>query len=205
MVVTIAGIYFCYRLTTPFFSVFTWALELAIMFAPLYRRLERKVKYPNLAASMWGTVVVGWIDNLLYPMLVGSRLKIHTIVAFISIVGGLIVFGPSGLILGPVIFTITRVLLEIWRNKIQPGRQKTRLNKVFRSKRRGIQTEEIQADLSIVITHLYSRENQSADSATSATAIAAVTLSISSCTSQYSLHSLVAVGSSAQLQPPSTP
>jgi predicted PurR-regulated permease PerM len=67
-----------------------------------------------LMLAGWGAVVVGGIDNLLYPMLVGNRLKMHTIVAFVSIVGGLIVFGPSGLILGPVVFTVTRLLLEIW-------------------------------------------------------------------------------------------
>ena len=37
----------------------------------------------------------------------------HTIIAFITIVGGLIVFCLAGLILGPVVFTITRLLLEI--------------------------------------------------------------------------------------------
>ena len=67
-----------------------------------------------LVLTIWGAVVVGGIDNLLYPILVGSRLKMHTIIAFVSIVGGLIVFGPSGLILGPVMFTVTRILLEIW-------------------------------------------------------------------------------------------
>ena len=70
-----------------------------------------------LLLAIWGTVVVGGIDNLLYPMLVGSRLKMHSIVALISIVGGLIVLGPSGLILGPVTFTATRVLLEIWSRR----------------------------------------------------------------------------------------
>lgn len=65
----------------------------------------------------WGGVVVGGIDNLLYPILVGNRLKMHTVLAFISVVGGLIVFGPSGLILGPVAVTITMWLLEIWRSR----------------------------------------------------------------------------------------
>ena len=73
-----------------------------------------------LILTIWGAIVVGGIDNLLYPMLVGSRLKIHTVLAFISIVGGLIVFGSSGLILGPVIFTVTRLLLEIvWNGQSQ--------------------------------------------------------------------------------------
>jgi predicted PurR-regulated permease PerM len=67
-----------------------------------------------LLLTLWGAIVVGGIDNLLYPILVGRRLKMHTVLAFISLVGGLIVFGPSGLILGPVIFTVTRLLLEIW-------------------------------------------------------------------------------------------
>ena len=60
-----------------------------------------------LLLTLWGAVVVGGIDNLLYPMLVGSRLKMHSLTAFVSIVGGLIVLGPSGLILGPVMFMVT--------------------------------------------------------------------------------------------------
>lgn len=79
-----------------------------------------------LLLSIWGAIVVGGVDNLLYPMLVGSRLKLHTILAFVSIVGGLIVFGPSGLILGPVSFTVTRILLEIWtsKNRIEQANDK---------------------------------------------------------------------------------
>src|SRR5512141_1077633 len=44
--------------------------------------------------TIWGALVVGGIDNLLYPILVGRRLKMHAIVAFVSIIGGLIVLGP---------------------------------------------------------------------------------------------------------------
>lgn len=70
-----------------------------------------------LLLTLGGAIVVGGIDNLLYPMLVGKRLRMHTVIAFISIVGGLIVFGPAGLILGPVVFTVTRLLLEIWSSR----------------------------------------------------------------------------------------
>ena len=70
-----------------------------------------------LILTVWGAVVVGTIDNLLRPFLVGKRLKLHTILAFISVVGGLILFGPAGLILGPVALTVTTVLLEIWRSR----------------------------------------------------------------------------------------
>ena len=55
---------------------------------------------------LWGGLVVSTIDNLLYPMLVGNRLKLHTVPAFISLVGGLTVFGPAGIVLGPMAVTI---------------------------------------------------------------------------------------------------
>lgn len=71
-----------------------------------------------LILALWGMLVVGTIDNLLRPILVGNRLKLHTLLAFMSVVGGLILFGTAGLILGPVVLTVTMALLEIW----SPGR-----------------------------------------------------------------------------------
>jgi predicted PurR-regulated permease PerM len=70
-----------------------------------------------LILTLWGILVVGTIDNLLHPILVGNRLKLHTVLAFMSVVGGLMLFGPAGLILGPVTLTVTAVLLEIWRRR----------------------------------------------------------------------------------------
>ena len=70
-----------------------------------------------LLLALWGAIVVGGIDNVLYPMLVGKRMKMHTLIAFISVMGGLVVFGPAGLILGPVIFAATRLLLETWSTR----------------------------------------------------------------------------------------
>ena len=63
----------------------------------------------------WGAGVVATIDNLLYPIFVGDRLKLHTLTAFMSMIGGIIVFGSAGLVIGPVAFTVTLLLLEIWR------------------------------------------------------------------------------------------
>jgi predicted PurR-regulated permease PerM len=70
-----------------------------------------------LILILWGTFVVGGIDNLLYPILVGNQLSLHTIPTFISLVGGVIVFGPVGLILGPIVLTVTIYLLELWRKQ----------------------------------------------------------------------------------------
>jgi len=64
--------------------------------------------------TVWGMFVVGTIDNLLRPVLVGNRLKLHTVLAFLSVVGGIILFGPVGILLGPVTLTLTTSLLEVW-------------------------------------------------------------------------------------------
>jgi predicted PurR-regulated permease PerM len=72
-----------------------------------------------LMLAAWGTVVVGAVDNLLHPVLVGDRLRLHTIPAFIAIVGGVVLFGASGLILGPLAVTVTVFILEIWRVRVR--------------------------------------------------------------------------------------
>jgi predicted PurR-regulated permease PerM len=73
----------------------------------------------GLILTSWGAVVVGGIDNLLYPLLVGNRLRLHTVPAFVAIVGGLILFGPAGLLLGPVAVTATIFFLEIWQVRVR--------------------------------------------------------------------------------------
>jgi predicted PurR-regulated permease PerM len=70
----------------------------------------------------WGGLVVGTIDNLLYPYLVGNRLRLHTILTFFAILGGIWLFGPAGLILGPVALAVTIGLLEVWRSRTTGGR-----------------------------------------------------------------------------------
>jgi predicted PurR-regulated permease PerM len=67
---------------------------------------------------VYGTVVIGGMDNILHPILAGARLRLHTVVMFIAIVGGLMLFGASGLILGPLLATMTIGLLEIWRARV---------------------------------------------------------------------------------------
>lgn len=68
-----------------------------------------------LILVLWGMLVVGLIDNVLYPILVAGELRLHTLAVFFSILGGLIAFGLAGVILGPVILAATGALLEVWR------------------------------------------------------------------------------------------
>jgi len=67
-----------------------------------------------------GVFVIVVIDNLLRPVLVGQMLQMHTVPVFISVVGGMLLFGPSGILLGPIVLTITQVLLELNHQKTTP-------------------------------------------------------------------------------------
>ena len=63
--------------------------------------------------GLWGGVVIATIDNLLYPVFVGTRLRLHTLVVFVGAIGGIIVFGAPGAVLGPVLIVATQSILEI--------------------------------------------------------------------------------------------
>jgi predicted PurR-regulated permease PerM len=74
--------------------------------------------------TVWGTFVVSSIDNFLYPMLVGSQLRQHTVGILLAILGGVVIFGLPGVILGPLAFTIATTLLDFWRrrnNELHPS------------------------------------------------------------------------------------
>lgn len=71
-----------------------------------------------IVLTLWGTLVVGLVDNVLYPILVGKRLMLHTVLSFIAVVGGLVLFGTSGIVLGPIIVAGAQTLLEIWRMRM---------------------------------------------------------------------------------------
>jgi predicted PurR-regulated permease PerM len=70
----------------------------------------------------WGMLAVGMIDNIIYPYLVGGRLRLHTATTFFAVVGGIGLFGPSGIIIGPVALAITMGLLDVWWWRTTGGR-----------------------------------------------------------------------------------
>jgi len=63
---------------------------------------------------IWGMVAVGLIDNFLGPKLVGRGGQLHPLVVLLSVFGGLVFFGPIGLILGPLTVTLLFALLDIY-------------------------------------------------------------------------------------------
>ncbi len=74
-----------------------------------------------IALTVIGVLVIGSIDNFLRPKLVGEKTRLHELIIFFSVLGGLQVFGVLGLVLGPVIVAITMALLDILRHADSPA------------------------------------------------------------------------------------
>ena len=66
--------------------------------------------------AIWGTFVIGTIDNFLRPKLVGERAKLHELFIFFAVLGGLQVFGLLGIVLGPVVLAIAIALFDAFRH-----------------------------------------------------------------------------------------
>ncbi len=73
--------------------------------------------------TIWGALVIGTVDNFLRPKLVGERVKLHELLIFFSVLGGLQVFGVLGIVLGPVVLAVTLALLDVFRHADRPTAQ----------------------------------------------------------------------------------
>ncbi len=61
-------------------------------------------------------VISSIIEYVIKPKLVGDKVRIHTLLVFISVLGGLKVFGILGIIYGPLVITAFLTLTDIYRS-----------------------------------------------------------------------------------------
>jgi predicted PurR-regulated permease PerM len=59
--------------------------------------------WQGIALAAFCTVIVGSVDNVLRPRLVGRDTQMHELLIFYSTLGGLLLFGAMGFILGPIL------------------------------------------------------------------------------------------------------
>jgi len=59
------------------------------------------------------------VENILKPKIVGERVKMHTLLVFLAIIGGMKLFGILGIIYGPLIVTCFLTLVDIYHENYQ--------------------------------------------------------------------------------------
>jgi len=64
---------------------------------------------------LYGTFVICMVDNVIKPIILKGAAQIHTMLGFLSILGGLYAFGPKGLIVGPVVLSLVLSAYRIYR------------------------------------------------------------------------------------------
>lgn len=63
-----------------------------------------------------GTVIISNIDNLLKPILIGKDVAMHPILVLFSTLGGIIIFGISGFIIGPIVVALYLSVMSIYEH-----------------------------------------------------------------------------------------
>jgi len=71
---------------------------------------------PGFGLLIWGASAVGLVDNFLAPHIIGRRMELHPLLVLLAVLGGIIFFGPTGLILGPIVVSLLFALLEVYNS-----------------------------------------------------------------------------------------
>ena len=86
------------------FAALLPAVGAALVWGPVaVYLLASEPVWQGAALIAYGVLVIGLVDNLLRPMLVGKDTKLPDYVVLVSTLGGLALFGASGLVIGPAI------------------------------------------------------------------------------------------------------
>jgi predicted PurR-regulated permease PerM len=64
---------------------------------------------------VWGFFLVSLIDNLLKPILIGSKTRMPILLIFCAMIGGANVYGVTGFIIGPILVSVLLAFITIFR------------------------------------------------------------------------------------------
>lgn len=70
--------------------------------------------------ALWGLLVVSTIDNVVRPWVMKGRAQLPAIPLLFAVLGGLHAFGFVGLVIGPLVFSLLKSILDIYKESFQP-------------------------------------------------------------------------------------
>lgn len=63
-----------------------------------------------------GALIISFVDNFLRPPLIGKDTQMHPLLVFFSTIGGLLLFGISGFVIGPVLAALYMSVMSIYEH-----------------------------------------------------------------------------------------
>lgn len=67
----------------------------------------------------WALFIVGFVDNLLNPIIIGKTIKIPMMLILFSVLGGISLLGPIGLLMGPLAVSMIYTLISIYKEEFK--------------------------------------------------------------------------------------
>jgi predicted PurR-regulated permease PerM len=71
------------------------------------------------ALAVYCAVVVSGIDNVIKPFVLHGQANLHPLLALLSILGGIQVLGPVGILVGPMLVSFLQALLAMFRKELE--------------------------------------------------------------------------------------
>jgi len=105
------------------FASFVPALGVGLVYVPMVVLLFLEGRHASaLLLLAYSLIVIGLVmDYVVRPMLVKGRLTMHPLVIFVSIFGGVLLFGGVGLLLGPLVAAFLITVLRIYARDLSVG------------------------------------------------------------------------------------
>ena len=66
---------------------------------------------------IYGLLFISTIDNFIRPKIIGKHAEIHPVIILLGLVGGITIFGPVGLFIGPLILALLLTFIEIYQKE----------------------------------------------------------------------------------------
>lgn len=79
------------------------------------------LSWQGVVVLVGGVALISGIDNFLKPLLIQGKTKIHPLLIFFSLFGGIQLFGPLGILFGPVITALLIATINLYREEVVSG------------------------------------------------------------------------------------
>lgn len=67
----------------------------------------------GIGLLVWGVGVISTVDNVVKPFIIGRRGRVHSLLAFVGVLGGLAAFGFLGFLIGPLVLSLAAAVFNV--------------------------------------------------------------------------------------------
>ncbi|MAT16179.1 MAG: hypothetical protein CMJ46_13025 [Planctomyces sp.] len=74
---------------------------------------------PAIILTLFGSIIIGMMDNVIRTLILNDGAKLHPLLAFVSVLGGIQVLGLWGVFIGPIVASCLYALVKIFNLELQ--------------------------------------------------------------------------------------